>query len=123
MIDVKGKRLFLSGPMTGIDLYNAPAFAAVHARLKLMGCGEVFNPAIEWLIDDSGSEDRLRYLRRCVARLGGGPFSYSEDSHWDMLVSLPGWERSDGARLERWLAESLGIECHDLDEVLEEQSC
>ena len=117
MIDVKGKSIFLSGPMTGIDLYNAPAFVEAHARLKLMGCGEAFNPAIEWLWDDSGSEDRLYYMRRCIEALGRGPLSFNSD-HWDMLVSLPGWEDSEGARLERTIAESLGIECHDLEEVV-----
>lgn len=119
MIDVNGKSIFLSGPMTGIELYNAPAFVEAHARLKLMGCGEVLNPAMEWLWDDSGSADRLYYMRKCVESLGRGPLAYGHE-HWDMLVSLPGWEDSEGARLEREVAEALGIECHDLAEVLED---
>ena len=118
-MDVKDKSIFLSGPMTGIELYNTPAFMEAHARLKLMGCGEVFNPVIEWLWDDSGSTDRLYYMRKCVERLGMGPLAYGHE-HWDMLVSLPGWEDSEGARLEREVAEALGIECHDLAEVLED---
>ena len=117
-MDVKDKSIFLSGPMTGIDLYNAPAFVEAHARLKLMGCGEVFNPVIEWLWDDSGSEDRTYYLRKCIGRLGGGPFAFSGGDGWDMLVSLPGWRESEGARLEREIAEGLGIECHELEEVI-----
>ena len=116
-MNIKDKSIFLSGPMTGIELYNAPAFVEAHARLKLMGCGEVFNPAIEWLWDDSGSEDRLYYMRRCVEALGRGPLAFNSP-HWDMLVSLPGWKDSAGAVLERAIAESLGIECHDLEEVV-----
>lgn len=35
----------------------------------------------------------------------------------DVLVSLPGWENSEGARLERLVAEACGIETCNLSEV------
>lgn len=48
-----------------------------------------------------------RFLDAEMACIGVG-------AKYDLLVSLPGWEESDGARLERAVAEAIGIPCAEL---------
>ncbi|MGY2286848.1 DUF4406 domain-containing protein [Pseudomonas gingeri] len=93
------KRIYLSGPMTGLNFH---AFAAMTARLR-GGGHTVTNPAE--LNPDGGSwHDCMR--RDIVALMG-----------CDTVATLPGWEHSKGARLEVLIAERLGmtvVNAHDL---------
>lgn len=121
MIDIKGKRVFLSGPMTGRYCLNVAAFATAHARLKEAGAHWVFDPAVAYLRetdDESGRRGHAEYMRRCLNELTRPTYGQKEGTEYDMLVSLPGWEGSDGARTERAVAEACGIECHELSEVV-----
>lgn len=114
---VKGKRVFLSGPMSDIANLNVAAFAEAHAKVKEAGAYEVYDPAIEYL-QQPGLESSHRhswYMAKCVHELTTLKY---ECSHYDMLVSLPGWDRSEGATLEREVARACGIEVFDLDEVV-----
>lgn len=79
-------KLYVAGPMTGIEALNFPAFHAASAALRAMG-HEVANPAeinpdptAEWT--DCMFED-LKELTTC-----------------DGIVMLPGWESSPGAQIE-----------------------
>lgn len=38
-------------------------------------------------------------------------------TEYDLLASLPGWEGSASARLERAVAEAIGIPCAELGEL------
>ncbi len=125
MIDVKGKRVFLSGPMTGIENYNVAAFAEAHARMKEAGADHVFDPAVAYLCqrqDAAAAKRHGDYLADCIHELtsrqkrtqGWEPLIPLK---YDLLVSLPGWEESDGATLERDVAESCGITTCELEEV------
>lgn len=87
-------RLYLSGPMTGIEAHNAPAFNAAAAKLRALGY-DVFNPA-EHGFDELPWE---QYLRRDLAAL----------LDLDALAMLPGWTASRGAQLEVHVAKSLGM--------------
>ena len=126
MIDVSGKRIFLSGPMEGIEHNNVAAFAEAHDYLKGAGADYVFNPAIGYLCQ-SQRHARLRthedYMTDCIHELTDRRKRTQgwEDlipCKYDMLVSLPGWEESRGASTERAVAVACGIECRDLAEVL-----
>lgn len=125
MIDVKGMRIFLSGPMTGRWLYNVSEFAEAHARLKQAGAKYVYNPALGYLCQKQEVAARKRhedYMADCIHELTDRKKRTQgwEDViplKYDMLVSLPGWEESDGATKERVVAEACGIECHDLEAV------
>lgn len=87
---------YIAGPMTGLPDFNFPAFDAVAAELRARGT-EVVNPA------DNGAEGTdkpwTHYMRLGLLGL----------LECDAIVLLPGWENSRGARLERHVAEQLGM--------------
>ena len=104
-------RVYVSGPMTGLPEFNYPAFKATTARLRQAGF-EVECPteigARAGLDPDRDSWEAfmradLRALLDC-----------------DLVVTLPGWARSRGARLECHVAGELGLPLLSLDEALAE---
>jgi hypothetical protein len=90
------KRLYLSGPMTGLPDLNFPAFNEAAATLRAQGL-EVVNPAE---INPSGSVTWEACMRADIKAL----------CDCDAIVLLPGWERSSGANLELHLAHRLGLQ-------------
>lgn len=110
--------------MSGIDYYNVDAFAKAHAIVREAGAYRVYDPAIEYLRSDlvrSSEQTHAYWMRRCIGELVSETpktiFSNGGDYNYDVLVSLPGWEYSDGARLERAVAEMCGIDVCELEEV------
>lgn len=95
--------LYLSGPMTGVESFNFPAFNSAAEQLRQKGF-PVLNPAdFGW-----GEPDWGKNVARDLALLG----------HAEILVQLPGWETSRGASLEYNTAVSLGKGVVSLSEVL-----
>lgn len=88
-------RYYLCGPMSGLPNFNREAFFDVAASLLEAGVSEVFSPAE--LSDEGRTWEDL--MRICIGRL----------VKCDVLVVLPGWENSRGARLEMEIAEALGL--------------
>lgn len=88
------KRVYLSGPMTGVSDNNFPAFYMWAAWLRAAGY-EVVSPAE---IQEAGSWEMclradLRELVTC-----------------DAIALMPGWEASKGANLELHVAHRVGLE-------------
>jgi hypothetical protein len=88
------KRVYLSGPMSGIADNNFPAFHEWAARLRADGF-DVVSPAE---IQEAGTWELclradLRELCTCEA-----------------IALMPGWENSKGANLELHVAHRLGME-------------
>ena len=84
---------YLSGPMTGIEDGNAPAFNRAAADLTSRGW-RVFNPADQGF-GGSYNEYMAEDLKQvCLA---------------DAVIVLPGWEESKGANLEVHVARVLDI--------------
>ncbi len=98
----KARRIYISGPMTGHDDYNFPAFHAAAERFRQAGW-EVANPAENF----GGRTDlpRALYLRADMVML----------AQCEAIALLPGWEDSRGASLEYTVARELG--CAVLDAV------
>ena len=104
-------KLYLAGPMRGIENFNFHAFHEAASRLRAQG-HEVFSPA-ERDIERWGSAeavaadyavDPLRVARECFAA----------DTEWicrhaEGIALLPGWEGSKGANAEVALADCLGL--------------
>lgn len=114
-------KLYLSGPMTGIQKNNADYFAAVAKTLRYAG-HEVFNPAEKgntlqrpfWPY----SSDTEWYEKKMDVR--ESRLSEPERRIWlrddifalslcDAIILLPDWESSRGARAEKAWAESVNM--------------
>lgn len=119
MTHVKGRRVYLSGPMTGIEGLNRAAFDDAEKRLRELGAQERYNPAN--FIESFESLSHAACMCRSLVELVDEAWS-TEPGYpapwYDLLVSLPGWEQSAGARLEREVAEAIGMEVCELDEVV-----
>lgn len=98
------KRIYLSGPMSGLPDHNYPAFNEVEKVLTSYGW-EVVNPASNF----NGATDRHRadYMR----------LDFTHVLSVDTLFVLPGWEKSRGARVEVLMAQELGIPVYYHDEL------
>ncbi|MCX5683389.1 MAG: DUF4406 domain-containing protein [Planctomycetota bacterium] len=96
------RRIYISGPMTGIEDHNFPAFHAAADRFRKAGW-EVANPAENF----GGRTDLARetYLRADVALL----------SRCDAIAMLPGWQSSRGAMFEYAIALELEMAVYDAE--------
>lgn len=80
----KKKTVYLSGPITGVEKYWEP-FENTDDALTALGY-VVLNPARL----PQGMTDE-QYMRICMAMIDSA----------DVVLFLPGWENSKGAKLER----------------------
>lgn len=96
------KKIYISGPMTGLPEYNFPSFHAAAARLRQCG-HDVVSPAE---INPETGGDWHNYLRADIKAL----------CDCDAIALLPGWQNSQGAHLELHLAHRLGLEIGTVDE-------
>ena len=109
-------KVYLAGPMTGIPQFNYPHFAAVAAMLREGGF-DVQSPAE---MDDPATQ------AAALASVDGAPGSGSANGEtWgdflardvklladdgiEAVAVLHGWENSQGARLETFVANLLGL--------------
>ena len=95
-------KIYLVGPMTGIEEFNFPAFHAAAKRLRAEG-HTVFNPAE----NDGGKADKPRahYMRMDVRAL----------VDCEAIMVLPGWLDSRGARLEVQIAVACDLPLYEAD--------
>lgn len=107
-------RLYVAGPMTGIQAFNFPAFAAAAEALRAIGYDalsphEVTLPCgCTGLPPQCGADDHAwrEFVRHdLIAML----------RHAEGVALLPGWERSRGATVERHLAEALEMKVHPVE--------
>lgn len=87
--------LYLSGPMTGYEELNFPAFYAAETALRKLGFQHILNPADYGFCPNKTWEDNLK---RDLVAVG----------ECDIMVMLPGWENSKGAVFESYVAKTLG---------------
>lgn len=87
---------YIAGPMTGLPQFNHQSFAYAATVLRAQG-RDVRKPHEI----DGGATDQTWewYMRRALQML----------LDCDEIVLLPGWENSRGARIERQIAEALGM--------------
>lgn len=121
MIDVKGKRVYISGPMSDdLDTYHAHDFVDAHITLKKAGAVDIYDPAIEWLRDYDHIRPHEEYMRESFSELTSeNIFGQDDKAFYDMVVMLPGWQLSEGAKHERLVAGWCGIPCYELKDVVE----
>jgi hypothetical protein len=117
MNHIEGKYVFLAGPMTGIEHYNVGAFAIAQAICKEHGAKRVYNPADRWL-RETAAESALKthedYLATTICELTRRDFG---EALYEVVVLLPGWADSAGAKTEYEVARACGIKCIDLCDI------
>ncbi len=96
--------LYLSGPMSGADEHNFPAFNKAASALRALGY-PVINPADFGICEGRSYKDHM--IRDLIVL-----------ADVDCLVMLPYWKRSKGARLEHHVATVLGIPAMLLSEFM-----
>lgn len=100
------KRIYVSGPMSGLPKNNVLAFNAAAKALRKKGY-KVVNPAEL----DKGEPCRTweDCLRRDIRHL----------TDCTDVATLPGWTKSRGANLEMHIAKALSFETHPIDHYLQ----
>lgn len=97
-------RIYLAGPMKGVPGFNYPAFGAARTDLRRWG-HEVRCPAEHDVDRKVGADDFLEDTATAF-----------ECFRWDLeavlwaelVVALPGWQKSAGAMLETQVAAAIG---------------
>ncbi len=92
------KHLYISGPMTGHEDFNRPAFHEAARQLRQAGY-RVTNPAEKGLPDSAPWQMHMRADIKAMMDCDG-------------LAILAGWQNSRGANAETNLAHALGIPVH-----------
>lgn len=111
-------RLYISGPVTGKPDDKWYAFSEASNALNEAGILAVI--PLE-LVEPGDSHETAMLL--CVNELTGRtqkPGIRYPVPHYDGLALLPGWEQSEGAKLEKAVAEACGIPVKTVDEWIEE---
>lgn len=88
-----GKRWYIAGPMRGMDRLNRPAFYEAAAKLRKHG-HQAVNPFELEMAEDKPILDYMKVDLPALLECDG-------------VALLPGWEKSQGARLEALV----GFEC------------
>jgi len=105
-VNIKQKKLYVSGPMQGIPDFNYPVFHQAARELTNRGY-IVINPARHKADPTMAWADYLRRDLADVLRI-------------EALALLPGWEASQGAQLEVYVAQSLDIPCRMLSSYFDD---
>ena len=97
-VEEKSKvKVYISGPMTGLPNFNREAFAEAEKWCIRNGLSP-FNPG--WLAFDEGSAFTYEEILQIdLAAL----------ANCNVILMLPGWEKSNGAKVELEMATCLGL--------------
>ena len=110
---LKGKNVYLSGPITGVKGYKYP-FIFMEKVLHKVSDGMIFNPATEIPSDTSYEAAMATCLQALSLRVRD-----DEDEPYypmyEVMILLPGWTKSKGAQIENRVAEACGIEVIDME--------
>lgn len=105
-------KIYLAGPMRGIEDHNFPAFHFAAAKLRAEG-HEVFSPA------EKGEELHLKKDPTIQNVLAFRRKVFKLDLCWicehaEAVALLPGWQASEGAMAERQAARAVGLSVIEL---------
>lgn len=98
MSDTK-KTIYLSGPITGLPQNNYKEFALAQERIEALGY-KVLNPHEFFEGKNTRDWEHQDFMRVCIAEMMKA----------DLVVTLPGWEKSLGATIEVQIARLMYIE-------------
>lgn len=102
---MKKLKVYISGPMTGIKDFNYPAFQEMFDLLIKTG-NTPMSPHTAPKLDSWEA-----YMKHDIKML----------CDCDNIIMLAGWENSRGAKLEKLIADSLGIKTITKEECFEQE--
>ena len=91
------EKVYIAGPITGIENYEID-FEKVEKKLRRLNYN-VINPVKLCRNLDKYETSHERYMKKCIPAL----------CECDFILMLPGWENSEGATLEKLVAEKCGL--------------
>jgi nucleoside 2-deoxyribosyltransferase len=94
-------KIYLAGPMRGVPLFNFPAFHEAAATLRGLG-HEVFSPAEK---DAEAGQDGTKPALAIAHYMA---IDLPEVCQADAVVVLPGYENSQGCKIELAVAKEIG---------------
>ena len=116
--DFTNKHAFVSGPITGKPNFNAELFDAAEALLYELGAATVWTPISLTPLYGHDEQTHEGYILLNLHPLTAFYRDKGEVRRGvDCVVMLPGWQDSEGARVERVVAEACGIDVIEWDEV------
>lgn len=101
--------IYIAGPMRGYPNHNFDAFMEADRKLRRKwssAVGLIYNPAqmdLDEGFDPSQATDSKQHLKDCMTR------DLNAILKCDAIYMLPGWEKSEGAKVEHALAVYLGL--------------
>ena len=101
----KPPRVYIAGPMRGIEKFNYPLFDRTAEMLRSLGLFVVNPTEVSALM---GTPDEIDRDPKFLARLFEADFALLKTC--DAIAMLPGWERSAGARRELAAAIEAGLD-------------
>ena len=120
------KKCYIVGPMRGIPEYNYPAFTEAAHYMRTIGW-IVYNPVemdkadnedySSFSSEEQVADDTPEKARRFARRDTNIILNYLKAENGDMIVALPNWKNSDGARAELALAKWVGLQRIDFEQV------
>ena len=115
-------RVFIAGPMSAYPNYNFPLFDFVAEKLTKTGQCEVFNPA-------QNARSQLGGLE-IIQKMGKAELEdviknvlFPQQISWlcryaDAVLMLPGWQHSEGAKIEHAVAHYFKKVIREADTIL-----
>lgn len=100
------RRVYISGPMTGLPMRNREAFNEAEDWLRISGY-EPINPSSNGLADSAAYDEHMRANLRMLLTA-------------DAVAVLPGWERSRSAQIATRLASDLNMSVRPVGDYLED---
>jgi len=105
-------KYYISGPITGMPDQNKAAFQAAEELIKSSGC-EAVNPLTNPIHETREDDTWTGYMRRDICLL----------MDCDAVMTLSGWEKSRGAKIEVELAKKLRIPVVEYNPLSTENKC
>ena len=101
----KPPRVYIAGPMRGIEKFNYPLFDKTAAMLRSLGLFVVNPTEVSALM---GSSEEIDADKAMLERLFEADLALLKTC--DAIALLPGWERSEGAKRELAAAIEAGLD-------------
>lgn len=110
------RKVYIAGPMRGIEHFNFPAFDAARDRAKSLGWFPISPADMDRAAGFKETDDTVGPAAcREFAMRDTEALLLLRAEHGDAIAMLPGWERSTGALAEFFLARWIGLAILDAE--------